>query len=99
METTVGRCQRTSMEDHHFQIDHAKWLWRYSPLKGSAAGWTEWEKRKVLIDSKLVGKARLETEIHEGIHACFGSTISEESVTQTAHDLAKILWSLGYRIT
>lgn len=84
--------------DHHFQIDHQRWLWRYSPLKGTAAGWTEWEKRKVLIDKRLKGRTRLETEIHEGLHASFGQTISEESVTQTAHDLAKILWALGYRI-
>lgn len=86
------------MSDHHFQIDHQKWLWRYSPLKGGADGWTEWDKRKVLIDRKLKGRVRLETEIHEGIHACFGKTISEESVTQAASDLAKILWALGYRI-
>lgn len=84
--------------DHHFQIDGSKWLWRYSPLKGHADGWTEWEKRKVLIDKRLKGRTRLETEIHEGLHASFGKTISEESVTQTAHDLAKILWALGYRI-
>jgi hypothetical protein len=84
--------------DHHFQIDGQKWLWRYSPLKGTADGWTEFDKRKVLIDSRLKGRTRLETEIHEGLHASFGKTISEESVTQTAHDLAKILWLLGYRI-
>lgn len=84
--------------DHHFQIDGSKWLWRYSPLKGTADGWTEFEKRKVLIHSKLEGRKRLEIELHEGLHASFGPTISEESVTQTARDLAKILWLLGYRI-
>jgi hypothetical protein len=86
------------MEDHHFQIDHQKWLWRYSPLKGTADGWTEFDKKKVLIDKRLRGRTRLETEIHEGLHASFGKTISEEAVTQTASDLAKILWLLGYRI-
>lgn len=86
------------MEDHHFQIDGSKWLWRYSPLKGTADGWTEFEKRKVLIHSQLLGRKRLEIELHEGLHASFGPMISEESVTQTARDLAKILWLLGYRI-
>lgn len=86
------------MQDHHFQIDSQKWLWRYSPLKGQAAGWTEWDKRKVLIDVKLRGRTRLETEIHEAIHASFGRTISEETVTQSAADIARILWSLGYRL-
>jgi hypothetical protein len=86
------------MSDHHFQIGHQRWLWRYSPLKGANAGWTEWAKRKVLIHSRLKGRTRLETEIHEGLHAALGSTISEGAVTQAAGDIAKILWSLGYRI-
>lgn len=84
--------------DHHFQIDHQKWLWRYSPLKGGADGWTEYATRKVLIHSKLKGRARLECELHEGLHATLGPTISEEAVTKTARDLARILWALGYRI-
>lgn len=84
--------------DHHFQIAGDKWLWRYSPLKGSADGWTEFDKKKVLIHSKLEGRKKLEIELHEGLHAGFGQTISEESVTETARDLARILWSLGYRI-
>ena len=84
--------------DHHFQIDGSKWLWRYSPLKGKADGWTDFELRKVLIHSQLQGRKRLEIELHEGLHAALGPTISEESVTQTARDLAKILWLLGYKI-
>lgn len=87
------------MEDHRFTIDGKKWLWRYSPLKGQAVGWTEWDKRKVLIHSGLRrSRTRLETELHEGLHACLGQAISEETITQTAHDLSKILWSLGYRL-
>jgi hypothetical protein len=86
------------MEDHHFQIDGQRWLWRYSPLKGSADGWTDYEKKKVLIHSKLHGRKKLEIELHEGLHAALGQTISEESVTETARDLAKILFALGYRI-
>jgi hypothetical protein len=86
------------MEDHHFQIDGSKWLWRYSSLKGKADGWTDFEQRKVLIHSQLRGRKRLEIELHEGLHAALGPTISEESVTQTARDLAKVLWLLGYRI-
>lgn len=85
-------------EDHHFAIGGRKWLWRYSRLKGSADGWTEWEKRKVLISSRAKHRARLEIEIHEGLHASLGPTISEDSITQTASDLAKILYALGYRL-
>jgi hypothetical protein len=83
--------------DHHYTLNGEKWLWRYSSLKGSADGWTEFAKRKVLINEKLKGRARLECELHEGIHASLPTT-SEEAVTRVAADLAKILWSLGYRL-
>jgi hypothetical protein len=86
------------VKDHHFKIDEARWLWRYSRLKGSADGWTDWGKKKVLIDDRLAGRARLETEIHEAIHAGMGPAISEGTVTSTARDAARILWSLGYRL-
>lgn len=88
------------MADHHFHIgiSRDRWLWRYSKLKGSADGWTEYANRKVLLHSNLTGRKRLETELHEGIHMTLGPTISEECVEQAAADLAKILWSLGYRL-
>lgn len=38
----------------------------------------------------------LETLIHESLHACNWKA-SEENVTQTAHDIARFLWRLGYR--
>ena len=86
------------MSDHHFNIDGERWLWRYSPLKGAADGWTDYEKRKVLIHKGLTGRKRLEIEIHEGLHMTLGPAISEESVTQAAKDLARVLHSLGYRL-
>lgn len=87
------------MEDHHFQIGGQRWLFRYSTLKGSAFGWTEYAKRKILIHSGLKkSRARLECEVHEILHASLGPTISEEAVTSTAKDLAKVLWLLGYRL-
>lgn len=86
-------------DDHRFTIDGKKWLWRYSNLKGSAVGWTEWDKRKVLIHSGLKkSRTRLEVELHESLHASLGPNISEECVTQTAHDISRILWALGYRL-
>lgn len=86
------------MEDHHYIVDDERWLWRYSTLKGAADGWTDYEKRKVLIHKDLKGRKRLEIELHEGLHLTLGPAISEESVTQAAKDLAKILHSLGYRL-
>lgn len=81
--------------DHHFTIAGVKWLWRYTRLRGSAAGWT-YHGQKVLIDERLVKRSKLETECHEFLHAA-NPSLSEEAVTQQARDLSRILWALGYR--
>lgn len=89
--------------DHHFKIGGVRWLWRYARLKGRAAGWTCYadpKKKsapKILIDQTLMGRARMEIELHEAMHACFPQ-IAEETVTEAARDVARILWTLGYRI-
>jgi hypothetical protein len=90
--------------DHHFSINGVKWLWRYTVLRGAAIGWTYMPdpknlhvKKKVLIDGRLKGRARLNTEIHEFLHAA-NPTHSEDHVTQQADDLTRILWVLGYRL-
>ena len=90
--------------DHHFQIRGLRVLWRYARLRVRAAGWsiTPDEKRpdlerKVLIDQRLRGRARLETECHEALHQLFPD-LAEEIVTGAGRDLARILWSLRYRI-
>lgn len=90
--------------DHHFLINGVKWLWRYTILRGAAQGWTYMPdpknlnvQKKVLIDARLKGRARLNTEIHEFLHAA-NPTQSEEHVTQQGDDLTRILWSLGYRL-
>jgi hypothetical protein len=93
------------MDSHIFKINGIKWPWKYVRLRGKAAGWTFMPDaknpdvtRKILIDSRLTGRARLDVEIHEYLHAALGVAASEEHVTQTATDLARILHSLGYRL-
>jgi hypothetical protein len=90
--------------DHHFLVNGVRWLWRYTKLKGQAQGWTFMPdpknpnvKKKVLIDERLTGRARLNTEIHEFLHAA-NPTQSEEHVSQQGDDLTRILWALGYRL-
>jgi len=90
--------------DHHFSIAGIRWLWRYARLRGAASGWAYFldpsnpaAGRKILIDSSLRGRARLEIEIHEFTHAS-NPTLSEEHVDRQGKDLAKILWALGYRL-
>lgn len=92
------------MEEHHFSINGVKWPWRYTVLRGRAAGWTFMPdpknlkvRRKVLIDARLKGRDRLNTEIHEFLHAA-NPTHSEEHVAQQGDDLTRILWTLGYRL-
>lgn len=89
--------------DHLFTIAGLKWPWRYTRLKGQANGWTYLPdpkrptNRKILIDDRLTGRLRLEVEVHEALHALFPQ-ISEETITDAAKDVARILWALGYRI-
>ena len=87
-------------EDHHVTIDGKRWLLRFTRLKGGAAGWTFFDNAKrprILIDEKLKGGTRLETIVHELLHASLGPTISEESVTEAAKVIRRTLWALGYR--
>ena len=87
-------------EDHHVTIDGKRWLLRFTRLKGGAAGWTYFDNAKrprILIDEKLKGGTRLETIVHELLHASLGPTISEESVTEAARVIRRTLLSLGYR--
>ena len=87
-------------EDHHVTIDGKRWLLRFTRLKGGAAGWTYFgnaKRPRILIDEKLKGGTRLETIVHELLHASLGPTISEESVTEAARVIRRTLWSLGYR--
>jgi hypothetical protein len=71
------------------------WLWAYTRLRGSADGWQHADG-KVLIHDKLSPQRRLEVEIHEALH-CLYPDLSEESVTDGARDLRRLLWMLGYR--
>lgn len=87
-------------EDHHVTIDGKRWLLRFTRLTGDAAGWTFFPnaaRPRILIDERLRGGARMETIVHELLHAALGPTISEESVTEAAKVIRRTLVSLGYK--
>ena len=87
-------------EDHQITIDGKRWLLRFTRLKGDAAGWTFFDnsaRPRILIDERLRGGGRLETIVHELLHASLGPTISEEAVTEAAKVIRRTLWNLGYR--
>jgi hypothetical protein len=50
---------------------------------------------EIWIHPSLSGEKMLETLIHEMLHAAFPD-IAEESVEESAKDLASVLWDLGY---
>ena len=87
-------------QDHHIKIDGKRWLLRFTPLKGDAAGWTFFDnaqRPRILIDERLKGGAKLETIVHELLHASLGPSISEEAVTEAARVIRRTLVTLGYR--
>lgn len=87
-------------DDHQITIDGKRWLLRFTKLVGDAAGWTYFDNAKrprILIDERLRGGTRLETIVHELLHASLGPTISEEAVTEAARVIRRTLWNLGYR--
>lgn len=91
-------------EDHHITIDGRRWLLRFSRLRGSAAGWAYLPDgrnpdmpRKILVDERLKGGARLETILHEIAHAVLGPAVSEETVTELARVQRRALTMLGFK--
>ena len=87
-------------EDHNVKIDGKRWLLRFTRLKGDAAGWTFFDNAKrprILIDEKLKGGERLETILHELLHASLGPNISEEAITEAARVQRRMLTMLGYK--
>ena len=87
-------------DDHHVTIDGKRWLLRFTKLKGGACGWTFFDNAKrprILIDEKLRGGERLETILHELLHASLGPNISEEAITEAARVQRRVLTMLGYK--
>jgi len=79
------------------EIAGQEWLIRFARLRGKAAGWCEYDKHKILVDTKLSGVPLLETIVHEVLHAEF-PWLTEASVTESAADIAKILAAVGYSL-
>lgn len=56
------------------------------------------KSKKIRVRNNLKEQEKLEIEIHEFLHAADWYK-DEEWVRDTAHDLAKMLWRIGYRDT
>jgi len=91
----------SDLKNHKFTICGNTIDWKYVRLRGDADGLAyirqDGQKQKVLIHSALVGRERLETEVHEFCHVA-NPTLSESHVRDQSASLARILWALGYRL-
>lgn len=72
----------------------------YDILVGSALdGYTDTDNRfSLVVNRDLNARIGLETTIHEALHACNWHA-REELVEETAYDIARFLWRLGFRIS
>ena len=80
--------------DYTFDINGEKWLIRFSRLRGKAAGWCDYKRRKILVHNSLTPKQTLDTLIHEVTHAIHPQ-LCEESVVYTGAKLAEIICGVG----
>jgi hypothetical protein len=88
-----------SKKTFSFVIDGQKWKWSYKSLKRMkprVLGLCDYENKIVSVCTSCEGIERLDTELHEALHAMQGFA-SEEHTEQVATTLAQILWRLGYR--
>ena len=54
--------------------------------------------KRIRIRQGLKGERELDTLIHELMHAAHWD-LDEQAVNDTAEDIARVLWRLGYRRT
>ena len=81
-----------------------RWRLRFTPFRGvkgpadhGECDHPEKPRKEIRINQRLTGRHRLEAIIHECRHAADWSR-DEEYVEQESHDLARLLWRLGYRM-
>lgn len=82
-----------------FTIGGRRWRWGYRPMR-RYWGLCDYGERRITIDASKghAGKALLDTEIHEALHA-LQAFATEEHTAEVAATLADILYGLGYRRT
>lgn len=74
------------------------WLLSFAPLR-KVDGFCDdpaTRRKRIQVSSALTEERRLEVLIHEMLHACMWDA-AEETVNDSARDIAAVLWKLGYR--
>lgn len=89
---------RSQQHEQSFTIAGKPWRWVYRSLRRRRlCGLCDYDSQTVSICKTLTGIDRLDTELHEALHAC-QHFASEDHVAEVATTLASILWKLGYRL-
>jgi len=78
--------------------------WRFRFVKSSQIPNDRWAdcsdpgdpKRQIRVREVLRGRAKLETVLHEALHAQWPED-SEEKIKKSGKELADLLWKIGYR--
>lgn len=70
----------------------------FQKMKRPFMGLCDWTSKTITIADRLTGESELDTILHELLHAC-QPDLAEDTVDETATDIARILWRLGYRRT
>ena len=72
------------------------WLIRREKLPRKLDGLCDANTRRITVQPHLSGERELDVLIHEMLHACHWD-LDETAITETASDLARVLFRLGYR--
>ena len=87
----------------HIQIAGKRWRIKFVP-RSRRRGWfgqctdPDAPHRTITIESGHKPITELDTIIHEALHASL-APLDEQYVRQTATDIARLLWRLGWRKT
>ena len=72
------------------------YTFRFGRAVPGAVGHYDPDRRELVVSPSLRGEQRLDTVIHELLHAALPD-LDEDAVNTTASDIARLLWRLGYR--
>ena len=82
---------RIRLRDKYFRLD-------FERLPADADGLCDFHGRSIKIRKSLRGERKIEVVIHELLHGCHWD-LDEQAITETAEDLARVLYRRGYRKT
>jgi len=69
----------------------------FDRLDRQTDGLCDMDERLIKVRKSLRGERQLEVIVHELLHGCHWD-LDEIAITETAQDVARVLWRLGYKI-